>query len=45
MINETLAVLCFLPSSPSRAALIGPIRLSQIKDETGKKEQGGGLMV
>lgn len=52
MINETPAVLGFLSSSLgflssslSQAAPIGPIRPSHIKDETGKKEQGGGLMV
>lgn len=45
MINETPAVLGFLSSSLSQAVPIGPIRPSHIKDETGKKEQGGGLMV
>lgn len=45
MMEQPPAVLCFLSSFPSRAAPIGSIRPSQIKDETGKKEQGGGLMV
>lgn len=43
MIKQPPAVLCFLSSSLSLAAPIGPIRPSQIKDETAKKEQGGAL--